>query len=124
MREGGRPTSGDRGKEKGKDVSWTGSSDSGERVSRVSRVRGDRVRRRSLADYQPPGKFRRVPVVASQDSDTPQRVIERISRRPWRVWAARWSTGSARQGSPASWRRSRGWLPFTVSTQRAPRECR
>ena len=31
---------------------------------------------------------------------------------------------TSRQGSLASWRRSRGWLPFAVSTQCAPRSCR
>ena len=45
----------------------------------------------------------------------------RISRRPCAVSVLRWPGSTCRQGSPASWRRSRGWLPFTVSTQCAPR---
>src|SRR4051794_9533039 len=48
----------------------------------------------------------------------------RISRRPCAVSALRWQVWTWRQGSSASWRRSRGWLALTVSTQWAPRPCR
>lgn len=43
---------------------------------------------------------------------------------PWPRSAPRCPPSTLRQGIPATWRRSVGWLPFTVNTRCAPRAAR